>query len=108
MSPEDRNDWRLVGYWLAICALMAALAIVQVAMPQLLAGLDAWLARNQATQAQFAQQVHAVQDARQAMALQLLHCGPESGIRPRRDGALECTDKRGRRSGLLITQGGQS
>ncbi len=89
--------------WLLACIAMGALAYVRHNHP------DSPWARWQAAahQAELLHQLQLAQAQERKREQQYLawvqgHCGPETWWKPTTDGALACTDKRGRSTGQVL------
>lgn len=98
LSDEDRAQLRLVWHWLLVCAGTCLLGFVLSCGGLLLDRYDAWRAEVRALEQAQAQRL----DETRYLAWVQGRCGPEAWWKPRADGALVCTDKRGRSSDRVL------
>lgn len=103
MTPITRAHLRLVG---AFIAVLLAVALLAAGLHHSRPHVAQWVAAARHAQLvhlrlqlQLAQRL----DEQAAVAAVQATCGPETGWLPRADGAQDCTDKRGRRTGQQLT-----
>lgn len=99
-GPEDMADLRLIGRWLIVCAATRLLGFLLTAAGPLLDRYDAWRADMRALQAA----AQAQERDRAYLAWVQARCGFEAWWKPSKDGALVCTDKRGRSTGQVLVE----
>ena len=99
-TEEDRADLRLVWHWLLVCAGAGLLALLLTAAGPLLDSFDAWRADMRALQAT----AQAQERERAYITWVQGECGSETWWKPNAQGALVCTDKRGRTTGRVLVE----
>jgi hypothetical protein len=100
LTDEDLADLRLIWHWLLVCAGACLLGFLLTAVGPLLDRYDAWRAEMRAAHAQELAQ----ESERAYVAWVQGECGPEAWWKPRADGALVCTDKRGRGTSRVLVE----
>jgi len=104
LSRPDRILWLLLAAWLLLCLLITLAAIAYTSHPHAWASWQA--AARQAEQLHQLQlaQAQDQQSEQRYLAWVQGECGPETWWKPTPSGALACTDKRGRRTGINLVE----